>query len=250
VPRVLWHVTHLVLKVTDTQHASQSVTRLRRPCLPTRLRVANWPCHSPCYLAEGYLAHAVGYSAQVAMPPTCPAQGDRRCHGMLPGMYHGRLPGRGYPAQVTVGYPAQATGRANLPNPTQPSHAMLAHHVTRQRLPGTYHSRLPGSSDRSCLPAMPCHAMPGHITPRYLPGTCHGRLPGSSDRSCHAMPRHITPRYPEEVTRHLSRSVTRLKRPVVPAMPCWHTTLPGRGYPALVAVGYPAQDTGHANRSA
>jgi hypothetical protein len=186
VPRVLWHVTHLVLKVTDTQHASQSVTRLRRPCLPTRLRVANRPCHSPCYLAEGYLAHVVGYSAQVAMPPTCPAQGDRRCHGMLPGMYHGRLPGRGYPAHVTVGYPAQATGRANLPNPAQPSPAMPYWHTT---LPGSGYPALitvgyPAQATGRASHAMPRHATSHHVTRKRLPGTCRGRLPSSGHWPC------------------------------------------------------------------
>jgi hypothetical protein len=129
----------------------------------------------------------------------------------------------GYPTHVTFSYPARVVGATacHPPSPAQPCHAM-PHHATRQRLPGTYHSRLPGSSDRSC------HARP-----------------------CHAMPCHITPRYPEEVTRHLSRSVTRLKRPVVPAshaMPC-QATSHHVTYPALITVGYPAEATGRASHA-
>jgi hypothetical protein len=59
-------------------------------------------------------------------------------------------------------------------------------------------------------PAQPSHAMPCHTT---LPGS--GYPAQATGRASHAMPCRATSHhvYPAEVTRHLSRSVTWLKRP-------------------------------------
>jgi len=127
----------------------------------------------------------------------------------------------GYPTHVTFSYPARVVGATacHPPSPAQPCHATprypaavtrhLSQSVTRLKRPV-----VPASHAMPCH-AMPCQATSHHVTRKRLPGTYHGQLPGSSDRSC--QPCHAgTPRYPEEVTRHLSRSVTQLRTLAMP----------------------------------